>query len=212
MRRSDSGLLRAAGVRGRLRWIRGRHARRDGARRGLGLRQIFSFCRGFTDSTDLLAWMKNHSQAPAANYVNWIGRTVRQVREEARLRDELVACVMSRQDEFRLDDPPRIRAKLLEHCQPLLKDGRLRLSPEEPTPLGWRVRNLLHYAIVPAALLLPWLMAIPMLDPLPSLLPLFRDARRPAVRVPGRPHSRRVRLHRRFSASCWFRCSSCSRF
>jgi hypothetical protein len=144
---------------------------------GSGLRQIFSFCKGFTDNTDLRAWMKDHSQAPAANYVNWIGRTVRQVREEARLRDELVACVMSRQDEFRLDDPPQIRAKLLAHCQPLLKDGRLRLSPEEPTPLGWRVRNLLHYAIVPAALLLPWLLAIPALDPRPSwfvpVVPLF---------------------------------------
>ena len=114
---------------------------------------------------------------PAANYVNWVGRTVRQVREEARLRDELVACVMSRQDEFRRDDPPQIRAKLVKHCQPLLQDGRLRLSPEEPTPLAWRVRNLLHYAIVPAALLLPWLLAILALDPLPSwfvpVVPLF---------------------------------------
>ena len=144
---------------------------------GSGLRQIFSFCTGFTGNTDLVAWMRDHTQAPAANYVNWIGRTVRQVREEARLRDELVACVVSRQDEFRLDDPSRIRAKLLEHCQPLLKDGRLRLSPEEPTPLGWRVRNLLHYAIVPAALLLPWLLAIPALDPRPvwffPVVPLF---------------------------------------
>src|SRR5262245_9382048 len=140
---------------------------------GSGLRRIFSFCGGFTDNTDLLAWMKDHSQAPAANYVNWVGRTVRQVREEARLRDELVACVMARQDEFKLDDPLQIRAKLLEHCQPLLKDGRLRLSPEEPTPLGWRVRNFLHYSIVPAALMLPWLLAIPRLDPLPSVFPLF---------------------------------------
>ena len=136
---------------------------------GPGLRRIFSHCRGFTDTADLLTWMRDHSQAPAANYVNWIGRTVKQVREEARLREELVECVKSRQDEFNADEPLRIRAKLVAHCQPMLKDGRLQLSPEDPTPLGWRIRNALHYAIVPAVLLIPWLLAIPALDPLPNL-------------------------------------------
>src|SRR5262245_25284616 len=67
---------------------------------GAGLRRIFSYCRGFADTSDLLSWMKDHSQKPAANYVNWIGRTVKQVREEAKLREELVECVRSRQDEF----------------------------------------------------------------------------------------------------------------
>jgi hypothetical protein len=136
---------------------------------GAGLRRIFSHCRGYSDTADLLAWMRDHSQAPAANYVNWIGRTVKQVREEARLREELVACVGSRQDEFSSDDPLQIRAKLVAHGRQLLKDGRLELSPEDPTPFGWRVSNCLHYAIVPGALLLPWLLAIPALDPLPSL-------------------------------------------
>ena len=70
-----------------------------------GLRQIFSCCQGFTPNSDLLAWMKAHSQAPAANYVNWVGRTVRQIREEATLRDELVKCVKDRQDEFARDEP-----------------------------------------------------------------------------------------------------------
>ena len=70
-----------------------------------GLRQIFSCCQGFTPDSDLLAWMKAHSQAPAANYVNWVGRTVKQIREEATLRDELVKCVKDRQDEFARDEP-----------------------------------------------------------------------------------------------------------
>lgn len=34
--------------------------------------------------------MKDHRQAPAANYVNWRGRTVRQIGEEAALWDTLV--------------------------------------------------------------------------------------------------------------------------
>jgi hypothetical protein len=134
-----------------------------------GLRQIFSCCQGFAPDADLLAWMKQHSQAPAANYVNWIGRTVRQIHEEARLRQALVACVKDRQDEFERDEPQLVRAKLIAHGRSLLNDGRLTLTRAQPTPLGWSVRNFLHYAIVPGALLLPWLLAIPTLIALPVL-------------------------------------------
>jgi hypothetical protein len=34
--------------------------------------------------------MQNHEQPPAATYVNWVGRTVRQIREESTLRNALV--------------------------------------------------------------------------------------------------------------------------
>ena len=54
---------------------------------GDGLRQIFSHCEGFAAEADLQTWMKSRFQASAASYVNWIGRTVRQVHEEAALRD-----------------------------------------------------------------------------------------------------------------------------
>ncbi len=139
----------------------------DLARRAApGLRQIFSCCQGFTPGVDLLAWMKTHSQAPAANYVNWIGRTVRQIREEARLRDELVRCIQDHQHEWGRDQPQAIRAKLIAHCQPLLRDGTISLTGAQPTPFGWSVRNFLHYAILPGALLVPWLFAIPFLVPL----------------------------------------------
>ena len=48
-----------------------------------GLSSLFSCCEGFTPETDLLAWMKKHSARPIASYVNWRGRTVRCIREEA---------------------------------------------------------------------------------------------------------------------------------
>ena len=134
-----------------------------------GLRQIFSCCQGFTPDTDLLAWMQAHSQAPAANYVNWAGRTVRQIREEARLREVLVTCVKDRQEEFERDEPREVRAKLIAHCQPLVHDGRISLTRAPRTPFGWSVRNFLHWAIIPGALLLPWLLASPFLLPLPPL-------------------------------------------
>ena len=53
------------------------------ARKGLG--RIFSCCQGFTSDTDLLAWMRRHNVSAIAAYVNWRGRTVRQIREEAAL-------------------------------------------------------------------------------------------------------------------------------
>jgi hypothetical protein len=134
-----------------------------------GLRQIFSCCQGFTANSDLLAWMTQHSQAPAANYVNWIGRTVRQIREESRLRDELVTCVNDRQEEFDRHTPQEVRATLVAHGQRLLNEGNLSLTRAQHTPFGWSVRNLLHYAIVPGVLLLPWLLAIPWLVPLEPL-------------------------------------------
>src|SRR5258706_14363829 len=44
-----------------------------------GLRQIFSHCRDFSEGGDILAWMKSRNLPAGAAYVNWAGRTVRQV-------------------------------------------------------------------------------------------------------------------------------------
>src|SRR5271169_3759926 len=64
-------------------------------RAGSGLRRIFSYCADFTPNADLLGWMKLHNQKPATTYVNWIGRTVRQVREEDALRQSLENFIQS---------------------------------------------------------------------------------------------------------------------
>jgi hypothetical protein len=42
------------------------------SRAAAGLGALFSCCDGFTPGADLLAWMRAHSVAPAANYVNWL--------------------------------------------------------------------------------------------------------------------------------------------
>src|SRR5262245_38921038 len=128
-----------------------------------GLRRIFSCCEGFGASANLLAWMKTHAHAPTANYVNWIGRTVAQIREEAALRDALVECVTDNQHAFRQGAPQEVRATLLAHGQTLLNERKLSLRKDSPTPLSWAIRDWLHYAIGPAALLLPWALAVPVL-------------------------------------------------
>lgn len=131
-----------------------------------GLRKIFAYCAGFKENTDLLAWMKQHSHQPAAAYVNWIGRTVRQVHKEAALRralqDELT--------EYSANHPNAgknirdVRNHLVEFVRnkPELKPVTAR------TPLGWWLGNALHFAIIPFALVVPWLLAIPFLIPLPE--------------------------------------------
>ena len=74
------------------------------ARVPAGLRAIFSCCDGFAPGADLVRWMQAHNVPNAASYVNWRGRTVRQVHEEAALHDALERHI---ENEFaRLDRRP----------------------------------------------------------------------------------------------------------
>jgi len=114
-----------------------------------GLRRIFGCCDDFAEDTDLLAWMKARSQPTAASYVNWIGRTVKQVREEAALRDALRQELASHAASN--NGLQEIRKALKEWLRSEQKAEKLPLSLPEPTPMDWRVRNLLHLAILPAA-------------------------------------------------------------
>ena len=118
-----------------------------------GLRRIFAFCRGFSADEDLLDWMRRHERRPSANYVNWIGRTVLQVHEEQALRAVLVDHLQNG-GAVRNDEPPRaVHRRLARFVDSERQAGRLRLTPPEPTPLGWKVSNTLHAVGVPVALL-----------------------------------------------------------
>jgi hypothetical protein len=100
-----------------------------------GLRQIFNFCADFNANADLERWLKSHRVPASASYVNWVGRSVVQAREEARLRELL------------RDALPRLSAQ-----EPQLQLAELRsavgdkapLTPVPPTPLDWRIRNVAH--------------------------------------------------------------------
>lgn len=107
-----------------------------------GLRQIFSHCEDFVETGDLLGWLRAHRVKPLAYYVNWVGRTVVQAREEARLHG-LLRQALSRTEER---EPQRLLAELRQSVV-------LPLTPAPPTPLAWRIRNLAH-------MLLPLLLAV----------------------------------------------------
>ncbi|MEN8174391.1 MAG: hypothetical protein ABFS23_01425 [Pseudomonadota bacterium] len=120
-----------------------------------GLEQIFSHCEGFSaQQDDLLEWMSSHNIRPQANYVNWIGRTVRQVREEAALHRSLAEYLPAAIEEAGRENTRDLRQKLLSHVEMEMHAGRLSLTAPEPTPREWRRRNLLHKFGVPLSLLL----------------------------------------------------------
>jgi hypothetical protein len=123
-------------------------------RASAGLRAIFSCCEGFTAETDLLEWMRAHQVRAAAEYVNWRGRTVRQVREEAALRDAVERHVNRVTAEMGRLAPRQLHKGLRDLVMKDVSAGRLTLSADAPTPLGWRIANLLHFASLPAALLI----------------------------------------------------------
>ena len=119
-----------------------------------GLKRIFSYCEGFSADSNLLAWIKAHNLAPATAYVNWIGRTSRQVREEAALHDALVGYVQQNATTLAGMQPAQIHLTLKQYVRVEQQAGRLTLTPPLPTPPGWQVRNLIDLLVIPLVLLL----------------------------------------------------------
>ena len=105
-----------------------------------GLRHIFSHCEGFDDKAPLLDWMRSRNVDPAVEYVNWVGRTVRQVREEAALHAALSAHLRPADEKSRTESSRAIRERLIAAVK---RDGP-KLSDPDPTPLDWQVRQVLH--------------------------------------------------------------------
>jgi len=95
---------------------------------GGGLRRIFGHCDNFDENTELLGWMRAHQTPPTAVYVNWIGRTLRQVREEAALREALHEALAGTAER----DPRRLHQQL----RAAIGAGGPALTPIEPRTIG----------------------------------------------------------------------------
>ena len=134
----------------------------DLARRaGTGLRRIFAHCDGFDAGGDLAAWMQAHRGRLAANYINWVGRTVRQVKEEGALHRALAAKV-SRALLASGAQAQELRRELIDFVDTEVSAGRLGLTPPDPTPVGWWIAKLLHLLWIPLVglVLLPFLIVL----------------------------------------------------
>src|ERR1041385_3481113 len=129
------------------------------AHAGEGLRQFFSCCLGFDDTTDLASWMRRRNAPAIAVYVNWRGRTVLQIREEAELREALQKYLADNAETFRQLGPREVHTHLRKFVAQEIAADRLKLTPEQPTPLGWWIANTLHLIGLPllGLILLPLL-------------------------------------------------------
>ena len=130
-----------------------------------GLRAIFSCCHGFAPDTDLTVWMKLLRSPASAAYVNTWGRTVRRIREEAALQDAIESHLASHASSFEGLPSREIHAQLKRFVEAEKSAGRITLSDEEPTPVGWQIRKILHLIGMPLLLLL--------VSPLLILMALF---------------------------------------
>jgi hypothetical protein len=125
-------------------------------RAGDGLRKIFAYCVGFYPNGDLLDWMRRNSVKAAASYVNWIGRTVRQIREEAALHDALANHLAWYPTDRIKDEPRQIHIALVR----AVSENGPRLTPPAATPLGWQMRRLRYILAAAAA---AFIVALPLL-------------------------------------------------
>jgi len=123
-------------------------------RAGGGLREILSCCDDFSPNDDLVEWMTRHRRRSAADYVNWQGRTVQSVREDAALREALERHGDAHGQELAGLPAQKIHARLRQFVDAERAAGRLTLTPERSTPLGWWIANVLHLIGIPLLLLL----------------------------------------------------------
>ena len=121
---------------------------------GHGMKKIFSYCDGYSaERTNLLKWMLERNIQPNSNYINWIGRTVEQIHEESALHKSLSTYLQENVDDIGRENTRALRQMLLSHVEMEKYAGRLTLTPPAPTPLRWKLENLLHMISIPLILL-----------------------------------------------------------
>jgi hypothetical protein len=134
----------------------------DMARRSAtGLRKIFGHCVDFDPGIDLLTWMHAHDLPIAASYVNWVGRTVVQIREESALQQALAARV-NRAPVTSVTEARQRWSELVTFVRNEIAAHRLSLTSAPPTPLGWRIAKLVNLlvSLLVAVLALPLLLLL----------------------------------------------------
>ena len=151
-----------------------------------GLRKIFGHCDDFDAQSNVLDWMLAHDVPVAVNYVNWLGRTVNQIKQESALQRARTTRV-PRTAAGSGADAQRIRRELIAFVDAEQRAGRLTLTPAEPTPWGWKIANLAHAIAIPLA----GLIALPLIIVLaPFVIILLRLHEKSDPEICPRPDPR----------------------
>jgi hypothetical protein len=117
---------------------------------GDGLDEIYNHCEGYPSSVDRtrqtrLAYLQSHQVQIQAFYVNTVNRTVPQVHQEAKLRDQIEAFVDQQQAKQAWTgwDGIKVRQAIRSFVQ---KERSLNwaLAPVAPPSLTWRLGETIH--------------------------------------------------------------------
>jgi hypothetical protein len=157
---------------------------------GDGFDQAFGYCAGYPGPgarrRARVAWLRRHMIPASAVYVNTVGRGLKQIRQEATLREAIQDYLDERDWTGR--PATEVRRELQKYVA-----GRADLAwarkPPAPPSLAFRVREAVHKVAVPLALilLLPVLVVV-----IPLWAVLLRMAERADRPVTGRPTPRHL--------------------
>ncbi len=125
-----------------------------------GLRRIFAHCTDFDPAADLAGWLQAHAISPAVAYVNWVGRTVVEIRQEAALH----AALRERLPAESTDSAVALRARLIA----MIGEHGPALTPIPPTPPAWLAKHVLY--LIGSALVLLAFLPVAIVGALPYLL------------------------------------------
>ena len=142
-----------------------------------GIDRLFGHCEGYSGA-DRVGYLRRHTVKEQATYVNTIGRTASQIKQEAELRDA-IEDFLDKSD-WSGRDPGEVRRAVREHVQgdPALAWA---LDPaERPSRLA-RLREKLHLVAIP-------LLLLPLLPLLLLALPVFAIVLRLHERRDKAPH------------------------
>jgi hypothetical protein len=122
---------------------------------GDGIDRLFGHCEGYPESPtrdQRLDYLRGHRIKEQAFYVNTVGRTARQIRLEAALRDR-IEDLLDANEGLRERDPAEVRHRVRElvEADPSLKRA---LTRPAGLDLGFRLRELAHLIGMPLLLLL----------------------------------------------------------
>jgi hypothetical protein len=87
-------------------------------------------------------------------YINQLGRSMLSVRENVVLYDALQQYIAEHDAALRVQSAAGMFAQLKRSVATQVRQGRLSLTPEEPTPAVWQLKQIVHLIAVPVVLLL----------------------------------------------------------
>lgn len=166
---------------------------------GDGLDQIYSHCEGYPAPQqrtvgNRIAYLLQHQVKTQTFYANTIGRTIRQVRQEAGLRNKIEHFLNSHQTQYRAInlDAETVRRRIQDFVnqEPSLAWA---LTPVAPAKLGWQIREKLHFIV---GLILILLLALVFLPISPLFFAILRWKEETAPYPRQDPNFRLSQFHR----------------